>query len=616
MDANERSELLRAGIEAAQNGNNITARGHFRRILEQHPDDEQVWLYMVRVVDTKVDKQRCLEKVLEINPNNETAKEAAKRLGITLRGGLGRVSRDTMDDLRRSSLLPADDLPESTYSAATGTITTTGGTEQQRDWFQPVDREARPPELWRAQQTRPNFMVMGMVAIIALGFIGLAVLLILNELDDDTETAQESTLAQVDIDATGTQTALEITPTMPVIPSTTPRPTVLRQPDLPPTAAPELTNTPLPSPTNTRTPNPPSNYDLLFSSSLFPFDGDPYRVFTIAGDGANLIELTINLPELEVLPSAAPTESTVIEEPTDVSDEDDGEEDAVAEETATVEPQTDPLAGRIELIDPSYSPDGQFIVFTGQVGAIQELFVVSATGNGSPRQLTLFSASLTRDAEWSPDGQRIVFSSNADGDEDIYVINANSTTVAPESADVTKMTLNDVIVDREPTWSPDGQYIAFQSDRLGGATFQIFVQPLQGNEICQMTDSSGSNITPDWSPDGSQIIFISNRDGDNDLFIMRSDGTNERAITVRDGNWEERDPKWSPDQEWIVVSSTRVESGSTASVNPTSKLWMLTPNGDEWRGVSIGESNDLDASFSPTGDAVDASNFAFECASR
>jgi Tol biopolymer transport system component len=615
LDANERNEILKAGIEAAQNGNNITARSHFRRILEQNPEDEQVWLYMVRVVDTKEDKQRCLEKVLDINPNNETAKAAAERLGLTLRGSRGGGGvRDSLDDLRQSAASSFDDSPQTTYSGATGSITTAGksGTEQKRDWFQPVDRGTRPPELWQAQQSRPNWLLMGLVGVIAIGFIGLAILLIINQLNDDDSTAE--TLSEVEIESTETQAVLDAVPTVPPTLTETPRPTVIiRQTQLPPTQAPVLTNTPLPSPTNTRTPNPPSSYRLLFSASLFPFDGEPYHIFTILGDGTDMTELNISLPDVDVLPAAAPTEASV-SDATDVPDDEEGDGGDEATDTPTEEPQADPTVGIVELIDPSYSPDGQFIVFTAQVGTIQELFVVSATGTGLPRQLTMFSSSQTRDAEWSPDGSRIVFSSDVDGDNDIYLINANATNAVVESADVTKLTLNDVIVDREPTWSPDGQYLAFQSDRMGGASFQIFVIPVQGDQICQMTDSTGSNMTPDWSPDGSEIAFISSRDGDNDLFLMRSDGTNERSITVGDGDWQERDPQWSPDQQWIVVSSTRVEGGSTASANPTSKLWVLTPDGKEWRGVSIGDSNDLDASWLPSGDSADATDFVFECA--
>lgn len=629
MDQNERNEILRAGIEAAQNRNNITARSHFRRILEQNPNDEQVWLYMVGVVDTKEDKRRCLEKVLDINPNNAKAKAAAEKLGLDIGGRGRRETRDSLDDLRQSASSSSmdDDSPRTTYSGATGSITTSGraGVEQKRDWFQPVDRQERPAELWGTQQSSPNYLVMGMVAIIAFGFIGLAVLLIINLLNED-EASTEPVLSQVQIDETATQAAIDAIPTIPLTPSDTPRPTiVLERATLPPVVQASLTPTPLPSPTNTRTPNPPSSYRLLFSASLFPFDGEPYRLFTVSGDGSNLNELGITLPEVNVLPTAVPTEDTVIsvtdvpDVPDDGDEENDGdgsEDGDEEEETVTPEPEVESADGRIELLDPAYSPDGQFIVFTAQVGIAQELFVVSATGNGNPRQLTAFGTSQTRDAEWSPDGNRIAFASDVDGDFDVYVVNASATTAVVESGDVTKLTLNDVIIDREPTWSPDSQYLAFQSTRLGGESFQLFVMPVQGDEICQMTNSAGSSMTPDWSPDGSQIVFISDRDGDNDLFIMRSDGSDERLISIGDGTWQERDPKWSPDKEWIVVSSTRVEDGSTSSANPTSKLWMVTPNGSLWRGVSVGDSNDLDASWLPSDTSVDASGFTFQCAAR
>ena len=66
--------------------------------------------------------------------------------------------------------------------------------------------------------------------------------------------------------------------------------------------------------------------------------------------------------------------------------------------------------------------------------------------------------------------------------------------------------------DRFPSWSPDGQYIAFDSNRDGD--WGIYVMGSDGSNPHRLTDHSADYTSPSWSPDGRYISFKSNRDGD------------------------------------------------------------------------------------------------------
>jgi len=90
-----------------------------------------------------------------------------------------------------------------------------------------------------------------------------------------------------------------------------------------------------------------------------------------------------------------------------------------------------------------------------------------------------------------------------------------------------------------PSWSPDGQKIAFDSLRTGA--FEVFSMTASGGDVLQLTDG-GRNLEPAWSPDGRLIAFTSDRSGNRDLFLMASDGTGESPLAILPA-FDER-PDW------------------------------------------------------------------------
>ncbi len=188
---------------------------------------------------------------------------------------------------------------------------------------------------------------------------------------------------------------------------------------------------------------------------------------------------------------------------------------------------------------PAWSPDGAHIAFESDRDGDREIFVMNADGTGV-RQLTDSDGEDMMPA-WSPDGTRLVFISDRDEDDgdrdretEIYVMNSDGT-------NVTRLTHSDGS-DVSPTWSPDGSFLAFSSDRVGD--LEIYVMNSHGTNVTRLTYSDGWDVLPTWSPDGRYLAFSSNRDGDWEIYVMKPDGT--RVTQVTDNPASDVHPAWSP----------------------------------------------------------------------
>ncbi len=99
-----------------------------------------------------------------------------------------------------------------------------------------------------------------------------------------------------------------------------------------------------------------------------------------------------------------------------------------------------------------------------------------------------------------------------------------------------------------PTWSPDGQEIAFVSRRSGYR--EIWVVPSDGGEPRQVTTDELTAFNPEWSPDGNRLGFA----GENSFFGVRWDGTDRVERIVKGPGLRFR---WSPDGKFIYYVGTR-----------------------------------------------------------
>lgn len=210
--------------------------------------------------------------------------------------------------------------------------------------------------------------------------------------------------------------------------------------------------------------------------------------------------------------------------------------------------QMDLVTGEEQLIDPgregqpitpAYSPDGSTLSF-------------SLVGGGSG----IFSYDVSRDCclnrltqgrwedlspTYSPGGERMAFNSNRLGTAtpQIYLMSADG-----GDADlISPYIYGDEGYFTSPDWSPTGDQVAFHG-RIERGRYHILVADLEdrGRSVTQLT-STGNNEDPSWAPDGRHLVFVGERNYGYGLFVVDTATGRTRMLL---GGMRVRIPAWSP----------------------------------------------------------------------
>jgi Tol biopolymer transport system component len=166
-------------------------------------------------------------------------------------------------------------------------------------------------------------------------------------------------------------------------------------------------------------------------------------------------------------------------------------------------------------------------------------------------------------AKNAPTG-RIAFSMGSSTHKDIYTVKA-------DGSGLVRLT-DDPAADFDPSWSPDGQRIAYRhEDEKSG---QIYVMNADGSQKRNLTRRRGLDYSPAWSPDGRRIAFGSVRAGKATIWVMRPDGSGRRRLNRVYGEY----PAWSPDGRKIAFDHISAGSGNW-------NIWVMNADGSRARSL-------------------------------
>lgn len=155
----------------------------------------------------------------------------------------------------------------------------------------------------------------------------------------------------------------------------------------------------------------------------------------------------------------------------------------------------------------------------------------------------------------SPDGEWLAFTSERSGNLDVWVKNLSS-------EQIVQVTFHQA-EDSRPAWSPDGKTLLFNSKRRDamGDVWLVSIDMKGGGrpkgKPVQITNYLGRDKKPSFSPDGKNIVYASDRDGTTNLWLVNIDSKEHTQLTRKGGT----DPSWSPRGGWILFTSFRFDAG-------------------------------------------------------
>ena len=203
--------------------------------------------------------------------------------------------------------------------------------------------------------------------------------------------------------------------------------------------------------------------------------------------------------------------------------------------------------------------------------------MVSAAG-GNPRQLT-FDQPGNSEPAWSPDGQWIAFLTNRDDGISIAVIPSAGGEPIEVGAPGNR-----------PRWSPDSRRICYQGFTESG---NLWTVPVDGGDPVRLVDNAdiGPSGGATWSPDGSQVAYVSADGGRREIWTGTTDGGEAVALTSgASAAAGEASVRWSPDGAHIAFVS---DAGGQK------KVWIVPAAGGKPKSLSTTAGEDMSMAWSP-----------------
>jgi Tol biopolymer transport system component len=232
---------------------------------------------------------------------------------------------------------------------------------------------------------------------------------------------------------------------------------------------------------------------------------------------------------------------------------------------------------------PAWSPDGRWLAYVRMRGADNSIYLFDSV-RGRTRRLTHGVLPA-----WAPDNRSLAFVRPVAGAPQIFLIDIDG---KKEEQQLTNSGFNSV-----PTFSPDGQQLAFWSGDAGGFG-QIWKMDREGKNRVQLTESKEDAYTPDgssanapfWLYNARIVYWSGNEQRYGQIWSMNGDGSDKRQLTFVEAPASSDNPIWSPNGQYILFDTQRrgrpeiwIMNGDGRKARPLVRHVSVLPARASWR---------------------------------
>jgi TolB protein len=204
------------------------------------------------------------------------------------------------------------------------------------------------------------------------------------------------------------------------------------------------------------------------------------------------------------------------------------------------------------IMSPAWSPDSRRLAYVSFEGNRSSIFIQTLR-SGNRIQVSS-RPGINGAPAFSPDGRKLVLTlGGLDGNLDIHVLDVNSRQ--------TQRLTTHRSIDTEGSWSPDGRYIYFTSDRSGGP--QIYRVSATGGTPERVTFEGSYNARPRLSPDGEKLAMVHLDRGNYRIAVM--DVKRKDLLVLSAGNQDES-PSFAPNSDTLIYATRPGRNGVLESV--------------------------------------------------
>ena len=220
------------------------------------------------------------------------------------------------------------------------------------------------------------------------------------------------------------------------------------------------------------------------------------------------------------------------------------------------------------IMSPAWSPDSRQLAYVSFEGNKSSIFIQTLR-SGNRYQISN-RPGINGAPSFSPDGRKLVVTlGGVDGNLDIFVLDITSRQ--------TRQLTTHRAIDTEGTWSPDGRYIYFTSDRSGGP--QVYRILANGGTPERVTFEGSYNARPRLSPDGTRLAMVHNDRGNYRIAVMNLE---RKDLLVLSTGRQDESPSFAPNSDILIYATRQGRDGvlETVSADGLIRQKMASGRGD------------------------------------